>query len=253
MARRLSWRAGRAPGRGSGRSRARSGSTRRGTGCRGSAARAAGGRRRSPGRSRPRPRRAAHAGRPGRRTCCRSRPARRGRRSTTGDWVPWKTMSLYARAIPSRSTERLVAEADREERLLAARAAGRPRSRNVAIFGSSPSRGSPGPGPTMTRSCAVEAPGSYVRVVPHHVAGHAEHAEHVAQHVHEVVLAVEDHARAGRVSAGSGGAPRLVGRARTSTSRWLREPSAISTSSSRASAATSSAAAPARRRPARTR
>ena len=31
-----------------------------------------------------------------------------------------------------------------------------------------------------------------VRVVPHHVAGHAEHAQHVAQHVHEVVLAVED-------------------------------------------------------------
>ena len=32
--------------------------------------------------------------RTGPRRCCRSRPARSGRRCDTGDWVPWKTMSL---------------------------------------------------------------------------------------------------------------------------------------------------------------
>ena len=65
-------------------------------------ARPGGARRRSPGRRRPRrPSGSARRARPGRRRCCRSRPARSRPPISTGDWVPWKTMSLYVRGIPS--------------------------------------------------------------------------------------------------------------------------------------------------------
>ena len=92
------------PGRGSGRSRARSGSTRRGTGCRGSAARRARGCRRCPGRSRRvTPSGSARAGtRPTDEGVVEADPLASGRRAATGDWVPWKTMSLKSSGIPSR-------------------------------------------------------------------------------------------------------------------------------------------------------
>ena len=59
---------------------------------------------------------------------------------------------LVGQRDPELVAQRLVAEADRQERLPAARAAGAVAARRVTIFGSSPSRGSPGPGPTITRS-----------------------------------------------------------------------------------------------------
>ena len=102
-------------------------------------------------------------------------------------------------------------------------------------------------GPTITRSAASKRP-VRVALVADDGAGHAEHGEHVPQHVHEVVLAVEDRPRS-PASAGAGGAPAWsVNQNRLS--RWLREFSAISTSSSRARSAISSPApAPAGTRP----
>ena len=126
-----------------------------------------------------------------RRRCCRSRPARCGRRSTTGDWVPWKTMSLNVSGRPSRWHSAWWPR--QTARNGCSRSSSRSTApRSVAIFGSSPSRGSPGPGPTIDQVVVVEV-AVLVLVVADHLAGHAEHAEHVAQHVHEVVLAVEDH------------------------------------------------------------
>ena len=112
--------------------------------------------------------------------------------------------------------------------------------RITAIFGSSSSRGSPGPGPTITRSAASRTGSSrrgVVLVVTDHAAGQAEHAEHVAQHVDEVVLAVERPRRACRAAAGRAGC-RPGRSARSVDSRRLRALSASSTSSSLTSSAT---------------
>ena len=100
----------------------------------------------------------------GRRTCCRSRPAPRGPSSAD-------------RRLGALEDDVLVGQRDARAGRTAPGGPGRPpgtaaarasspstAARNVAILGSSPSRGSPGPGPTMTRSAPSSAPSAYVVV-----------------------------------------------------------------------------------------
>ena len=157
----------------------------------------AGGRLRSRGPPRPRRRRAATRP-PAPRTCCRSRPARSRRRSRPATACPGTRCPCTpaaARAADTepggRGTPRGTACCRASSRSTAAR--------SVAIFGVVVVTRVAGTGPDDDQVGVIETPLD-VRVVPHHVAGHAEHAQHVAQHVHEVVLAVEDHARAGRAA-----------------------------------------------------
>ena len=126
-----------------------------------------------------------------RRRCCRTRPARGARRARPrpgcpGRRCPCRPAGCRAGRTAPGGPGRPPGTAGR----LASSPSTAPR--NVAIFGSSPSRGSPGPGPTITRSASSSDPLG-VRRVRDDRAGHARHAEDVAQHVHEVVLAVEDH------------------------------------------------------------
>ena len=144
--------------------------------------------------------------------------------------------------MPELVAQRLVAQADREERPLGAPAARRPRPAAAPSWGRRRRAGRPDPGPTITRSKPSRPPGRVV-LVPDHLAGHAEHAEHVAQHVHEVVLAVEDHHASCRPAAGRAAAPPWSV-SQNVESRRLRALSASSTSSS----LTSSAMFDARRR-----
>ena len=97
---------------------------------------------------------------PGRRTCCRSRPARSGRRSRPatgcpGRRCPCRRAGSRARGTASGGPGRPRGTAARRPAALATA------SRIGAILGSSPSRGSPGPGPTITRSKPSSIPGAY--------------------------------------------------------------------------------------------
>ena len=84
----------------------------------------------------------------------------------TGDWVPWKTMSLKASGTPSRWHSVWWPRQTARNGWPAASSSSTA-ARNRSILGWSPSRGSPGPGPTMTRSCAVERAGGVVLVADH--------------------------------------------------------------------------------------
>ena len=152
-----------------------------------------GARRRSPGRPRretPVGQRAAGAGR---RTCCRSRRSPRAPPRSTRDWVPWNTMSLKA-SVDARAGRtapggrgRPPGTAARRSSSTSTAAPERGDLRVVAVARVARARARRSPGRSRRRPPASK---SSWRTTD---AGHAHHREDVPEHVHEVVLAVEDH------------------------------------------------------------
>ena len=94
---------------------------------------------------------------PGRRRCCRSRPARSRPSIVHRRLGALEDDVLVGQRDPELVAQRLVAQAHREERPPGRQQRGDRRAAACAIFGSSSSRGSPGPGPTIDQVEAVEA------------------------------------------------------------------------------------------------
>ena len=155
--------------------------------------------------------------RPGRRRCCRSRRAPRARRShrrlgaLEDDVLVGKGNPEPCRTAPGGPRQTARKGLPEASRLSIASAVGR----DLRVFVLARVTGA---GADHDQVDVVEdALGSVLeqRLVADHPRAHAEHREHVRQHVHEVVLAVQDRDRPARQRSGPA-APRPGRSARTS-------------------------------------